>query len=110
MANCVKMSMDVNEWRGYSAYEVAVNNGFEGTEAEWLLSLKGADGQTTRVNGVEQKNGSVSITGADLPVSPADGRRLSELAAPLDLLSGALTVTEDGIDLGGRYLDNALFR
>lgn len=28
-------------WRGYSAYEVAVNNGFEGTEEEWLASLQG---------------------------------------------------------------------
>ena len=27
--------------RGYSAYEVAVKNGFEGTEQEWLESLKG---------------------------------------------------------------------
>lgn len=30
--------------RGYSAYEVAVNNGFEGTEEEWLASLKGPKG------------------------------------------------------------------
>lgn len=27
--------------RGYSAYEVAVQNGFEGTEEEWLASLVG---------------------------------------------------------------------
>ena len=30
--------------QGYSAYEIAVQNGFEGTEQEWLASLKGADG------------------------------------------------------------------
>lgn len=30
---------------GKSAYEVAVANGFEGTEAEWLASLRGADGK-----------------------------------------------------------------
>ena len=29
---------------GKSAYEVAVLNGFEGTEAEWLASLKGEKG------------------------------------------------------------------
>jgi len=29
---------------GKSAYEVAVDNGYIGTEAEWLVSLKGADG------------------------------------------------------------------
>lgn len=28
------------ELRGYSAYEVAVLNGFKGTEEEWLESLK----------------------------------------------------------------------
>ena len=29
---------------GKSAYEIALDNGFEGTEEEWLESLKGADG------------------------------------------------------------------
>lgn len=29
---------------GLSAYEVAVKNGFEGTEAEWLKSLQGSSG------------------------------------------------------------------
>lgn len=31
--------------RGYSAYEVAVQNGFVGTEEEWLESLKGEQGE-----------------------------------------------------------------
>ena len=30
---------------GQSAYEVAVKNGFQGTEKEWLASLQGVDGQ-----------------------------------------------------------------
>ena len=30
---------------GYSAYEIALINGFVGTEAEWLASLKGNDGE-----------------------------------------------------------------
>ena len=30
--------------QGYSAYEIAVRNGYEGTEQEWLLSLKGEPG------------------------------------------------------------------
>lgn len=30
--------------KGESAYEIAVKNGFDGTEEEWLASLKGADG------------------------------------------------------------------
>lgn len=30
---------------GYSAYEVALQNGYVGTEAEWVASLKGKDGK-----------------------------------------------------------------
>jgi len=30
--------------QGESAYEIAVNNGFTGTEVQWLDSLNGADG------------------------------------------------------------------
>lgn len=30
---------------GASAYDIAVENGFIGTEAEWLASLKGSDGK-----------------------------------------------------------------
>lgn len=37
---------------GYSAYEVAVVNGFDGTVDEWLASLKGASGDTP-VKGVD---------------------------------------------------------
>lgn len=38
---------------GKSAYEIAVENGFEGTETEWLESLRGQDGQ----NGADGQNG-----------------------------------------------------
>ncbi|MBR5512961.1 MAG: hypothetical protein IKV85_03110 [Ruminococcus sp.] len=38
---------------GLSAYELAVQNGFTGTLAGWLESLKGADG----INGINGKNG-----------------------------------------------------
>lgn len=43
---------------GDSAYQVAVNNGFEGTESEWLESLKGKDGVAT------DGDDGVSVTGA----------------------------------------------
>ena len=33
---------------GASAYEIAVKNGFEGTETEWLVSLQGKDGYTPK--------------------------------------------------------------
>ena len=43
----VKISVDDAELvkiEGKSAYEVAVKNGFEGTEEEWLASLQGPPG------------------------------------------------------------------
>lgn len=39
--------------RGKSAYEIAVDNGFTGTEKEWLLSLKGESG----TNGTAGRDG-----------------------------------------------------
>lgn len=39
--------------RGKSAYEIAKENGFNGTETEWLASLKGATGEP----GADGKNG-----------------------------------------------------
>lgn len=36
---------------GPSAYEVAVSQGFAGTEAEWLASLVGPAGEVTTIDG-----------------------------------------------------------
>ena len=40
-------------FKGKSAYDIAVDSGFEGSEEEWLASLVGADGQT----GADGENG-----------------------------------------------------
>lgn len=104
------MDMQLNTYRGYSAYELAVKNGFRGTLEDWLNSLRGSDGQTTSVNGVQQQNGNVAITGADIPVSATDGRTLSDLAAILDRITSTMSFTDEALDLGGRYLENARFR
>lgn len=49
-----------------SAYEVAVANGFEGTEAEWIASLKGEDGYSPAVSVVDIDGGQrVTITDKD---------------------------------------------
>ena len=57
---------------GISAYQVAVDNGFTGTEAEWLASLKGAKGDTgdvgpkgdTGAQGIQGEQGPAGATGA----------------------------------------------
>ena len=43
-ALCVPLAACGEAQNGKSAYEIAVENGFEGSEAEWLESLKGANG------------------------------------------------------------------
>lgn len=45
---------------GFSAYQIALNNNFIGTEADWLLSLTGADG----INGIDGADGADGIQGA----------------------------------------------
>ncbi len=45
---------------GLSAYELAVNHGFMGSESEWLESLKGSDG----VDGAKGEKGDKGDTGA----------------------------------------------
>lgn len=56
---------------GASAYEVALTNGFEGTEAEWLLSLKGEQG----VSGVYVGSGEMP-EGYNVQIDP-DGTALT---------------------------------
>lgn len=49
--------LSANGGAGKSAYEVAVDNGFVGTESDWLLSLEGADG----TNGTNGTNGARAL-------------------------------------------------
>ncbi len=53
--------------KGKSAYEVAVEQGFEGTEKEWLDSLKGADGYTPikDVDYFDGQDGKTPVKGVD---------------------------------------------
>ena len=40
-----KLTGRLSGFRGYSAYEIAVQEGFDGTVDEWLESLKGEKGE-----------------------------------------------------------------
>jgi hypothetical protein len=71
---------------GLSAYQVAVANGFTGTEAEWLLSLKGATGDAGATgsrgdtglqglpgaNGTPGAKGDTGLPGSDASVTKAN--------------------------------------
>lgn len=55
-----ELTLHIDSFRGYSAYEIAVQHGYEGTEEEWLNSLKGS---VTKVNG---KTGDVVLSASDI--------------------------------------------
>lgn len=105
------IQVELEKWHGYSAYELAKKNGFEGTEEEYLASLHGRDGGVATVNGVaHDDDGNVALTAGNIPISEEDSRTMAEVAAEHDKISNAITVTDDALDVGGRYIDNALFR
>jgi hypothetical protein len=64
-----------NGTNGQSAYEIAVTNGYIGTEAQWLTSLQGATGATGPAGangqgGVTTAGSGINITGAGTVASP----------------------------------------
>ena len=56
-----EMQTGANGKDGSSAYEIATENGFVGTVAEWLKSLKGRDG----IDGKDGKDGADGLPGKD---------------------------------------------
>ena len=56
-----EMQTGTNGKDGRSAYEIAIENGFVGTVAEWLESLKGRDG----IDGKDGKDGADGLPGKD---------------------------------------------
>ena len=87
-----------NGTNGKSAYEIAVDNGYVGTEAEWLLSLHGADGtdgksayQVAVDNGYEgtQEEWLASLVG---PQGPTGATPAIEMSANVDDTTGTPSV------------------
>ena len=79
---------------GLSAYELAVENGFTGTLAEWLASLKGKDGE----NGVDGKDGSDGKSAYIIAVEHGFSGTETEW---LESLKGADESDADDMDLSG---------
>lgn len=89
---------------GRSAYEVAVGNGYSGTEQDWLASLKGADGK----DGVGGGSGSKTVAGKNIEVSEnQDGTQTVAVADNVVLTEngsvkvGATTVDAKGVSIEG---------
>ena len=71
---------------GKSAYEIAVEYGFEGTELEWLESLKGADGKDGK-DGKDGRDGADGKDGVD-GANGLDGYNGTDGADGLDGMNG----------------------
>ena len=103
---------------GKSAYELAVQNGFEGSETEWLESLHGKDGYTP-IKGVDYFDGTDGVNGlpgytpvkgvdyfdgkdgADgkTPVKGTDYYTESDKAEMVSAVIAALPVYDGGVEL-----------
>lgn len=98
---------------GKSAYEIAVANGYDGNESQWLASLKGRDGSPGRdgrngLSAYELANGELlfgtvgkwleSLKGAKGDTGPkgADGRDGVGIAQKLTLSGNTLTLSDGG--------------
>ena len=70
-----EMQTGANGKDGHSAYEIAIENGFVGTAAEWLESLKGRDGIDGKdgLPGKDGKDGADGLPGKD-GTNGKDGR------------------------------------
>lgn len=88
----------INGKNGLSAYEIAVNNGYEGTEADWVQSLKGTDGTSISITNIEEKTGS----GETSIITFSDGNTLSVKNGE----DGTSPTTECNIPKGGIIMWN----
>lgn len=112
---------------GKSAYEVAVANGYSGTQAQWLASLKGADGapgkdgQTWQPYIADDKHWHIRlINNVDMPaivgvitqgdandLTMDDSYRIDGTVANIPSTSGLLTIRVNSGEVWQTYIDSA---
>ena len=70
--NAVKQAKEAGTFDGQSAYALAVQLGYTGSEAEWIASLKGAQGPrgATGATGPQGPRGATGATGPQGPQGP----------------------------------------
>lgn len=88
---------------GKSAYQIAVDNGFVGTEQEWLTSLKGQDG-TNGTNGTDGQDGSDGQDGQDGITPHIDQTSKHWMIGDTD--TGVVAEGKDGSDATVNVINN----
>lgn len=113
MGDILKVKDADGNWRsipaitGMSAYELAVKNGFTGTEGEWLESLKGEPGEKgdtgaqgqPGTNGTDGKDGKDGKDGASGPQGPAGE------GIPAGGVAGQVLTKKTGTDFDTQWQD-----
>jgi hypothetical protein len=79
--------------KGDSAYEVAVEHGFVGTEEEWLASLIGPEGQ----QGIQGIPGEKGEPGDDYVLTEADKEEIASLATVKDVKINSISILDEGV-------------
>lgn len=92
---------------GKSAYQLAVEAGYEGSEADWLASLKGTDGRNgiDGINGTNGKDGKTPVKGVDYFTTAEIQQIENEAAAKVDLSEYAKTADLSTVATSGSYND-----
>lgn len=83
---------------GKSAYQIALDEGFEGSETEWLASLKGADGR----NGID---GKTPVKGVDYFTQAEIQQIENNAAAKVDLSDYTKSADLSSVATSGSYND-----
>ena len=92
-----ELTLSIYDWHGMSAYEMAVQNGFIGTEEEWLASLK-ATVDTREAVRAAMSNGISNLYGGGLAVTPGDGLTVTVNRGGA-VVEGYLYVQEEAVSL-----------
>lgn len=113
--NELKSAIDSGAYNGSdgkSAYDIAVDNGFNGTESEWLTSLQGADGAqgiqgakgdtgAQGIQGVAGQDGAAGATAYEVWLSAGNTGSEAEYIASLKGADGV--AGQDGADGASAY-------
>lgn len=97
LLDALEEAKDSGLFNGKSAYEIALDNGFEGTEEEWLESLKG-EGITPALGNIAQINITGQLTTDYNVTVDFNGSRLQRVKDPVE--------DTDGVNKG--YVDGKL--
>ena len=84
----------INGKDGKSAYEIAKENGFVGTEQEWLASLKGQKGDKGKdgVDGKDGADGYTPIKGVDYYTEADKTEMVNAVISALPKYNGEVTI------------------